>query len=134
MNTPVSFEIAKLLKEKGFNSVCEQVYRSDGFFYTPRISGGKIMHSNILEDESYSAPTIAEVVMWLLEKCRLDIIIKYPESTTNKIEGINSVYYDLEIYRLQSGDAYKIYKRLQCSDEKADAYSIGIEYCLKELI
>jgi hypothetical protein len=68
MNTPVSFEIAKLLKEKGFIDTCEKVYRSDGLLYTPMMSGSKLMHSNILEDGSVSAPTIAEVVMWLYEK------------------------------------------------------------------
>lgn len=41
MNTPVNFELAKLLKEKGYR---------------------------ILPDFKSSYPTIAEVVMWLYEK------------------------------------------------------------------
>jgi hypothetical protein len=49
MNTPVSFEIAKLLKEKGFDGI--------------EIDYGLNQILNLKP-----APTIAEVVMWLYEK------------------------------------------------------------------
>lgn len=51
MNTPVSFELSKLLKEKGFN----------------------IPYPNV--ESSY--PTIVEVVMWLYEKHGIWIDIRY---------------------------------------------------------
>ena len=114
MTTPVSFEIAKLLKEKGFDI---------------EIDYGLNQILNLK-----SAPTIAEVVMWLYDTHKLDIIVRYPDSDTNKVEGINSVYYDLEIYRLSGGDAWKIYKRIDVSDDKTKAYTKAIEYCLNELI
>lgn len=47
MNTYVSFELAKLLKEKGFDEPCVNLY------YNP---------------ERCKKPTIAEAVMWLYEK------------------------------------------------------------------
>jgi hypothetical protein len=81
-----------------------------------------------------SAPEQWQVIKWLLDNHKIDIIVKYPESNSNKIEGINSVYYDLEIYRLDGGDAYKLYKFNDVSDDKIHAYSVGIDYVLNNLI
>jgi hypothetical protein len=80
--------------------------------------------------ETYSAPEQWQVCEWLLQNHRLDIIIKYPESNSNKVEGINSVYYDLEIYRLRGGDAHKLYKFVGISDKKQEAYSAAFDYIL----
>ena len=75
MNTPVNFELAKLLKEKGFDKPVKQRYfiaeniDSDRF---PFLQEECALHNwNDYDDSStsyYSAPTIAEVVMWLYEK------------------------------------------------------------------
>ena len=59
MKTPVKFEIAKLLKEKGLDIEKQNFYNSHGQLNTD------------IEDffiPRYEAPTIAEVVMWLYEK------------------------------------------------------------------
>lgn len=69
MNTPVSFEIAKLLKEKGWDT---NTYSNCWV----KTLDGEIIHNkdrkNIPEHdrcETYlMQPTIAEVVMWLYEK------------------------------------------------------------------
>ena len=56
MNTPVSFEIAKLLKEKGFDLNHEyMVFTSSETEKYP-------------EGELFLKPTIADVAMWLYEK------------------------------------------------------------------
>ena len=47
MNKPISYPLAKLLKEKGFDEPCPNLY------YQP---------------EMCKKPTIADVVMWLYEK------------------------------------------------------------------
>ena len=64
MNTPVSFELAKLLKEKGFDG--------NYFHYWNMVnhSGEWKVDTSIWEytDNYIEAPTIAEVVMWLYEK------------------------------------------------------------------
>ena len=76
MTTPVSFEIAKLLKEKGFDEICfvswwwdepnklAQIYPH----WESRMSAPK--NSIIANSKKglISAPTTAEVVMWLYEK------------------------------------------------------------------
>jgi len=53
MNKSVSFELAKLLKEKGFDEPCPNLY------YQP---------------ERCKKPTIADVVMWLYEKHNIWIV------------------------------------------------------------
>lgn len=133
MNRRVSFELAKLLKEKKFNKATSYYYNEGkclcgGFPCAPQ------NHNKLTSVIVYSAPTIADVVMWLCEKHRLDIIVRYPDSNTNKIEGINSVYYDIEVYWLSGGDAWKKYKGIGVSDDKTEAYEAAIEYTLKKLI
>lgn len=63
MNTPVSFQLAKLLKEKGFEQKTKS-YTEDGKLVTVSLT---IRRFNT-EKNYYPAPTIAEVVMWLYEK------------------------------------------------------------------
>lgn len=62
MITTISFELAKLLKEKGFKSESKAFY--DGL--------GELLHYNHSNNEMqrfrYEASIIAEVIMWLYEK------------------------------------------------------------------
>jgi hypothetical protein len=129
--TYVTFEQAKWLKEIGFDMKLKYHY--------PNLSENQEIclptNWNNFTDMAgnsyyFSAPEQWQVVEWLFLKHRLDIIVKYPESNTNKIEGINSVYYDLEIYKLQGGDAYKVYKFIGISDKKQVAYSKAFDYIL----
>ena len=64
MNTPINFEIAKLLKEKGFDELSDFWYYSSGELHHNACAWNNLK----LADTNYSAPTIAEVVMWLYEK------------------------------------------------------------------
>lgn len=57
MITPVNFEIAKLLKEKGFNEECMVAYTNHGN-YTIYLN----------EHITIKAPNILEVVIWIHEK------------------------------------------------------------------
>ncbi len=87
MNKEVSFPIAKLLKEKGFDMPCNDYYtsrgllNSDGWGDIIYEDGGfssgepermiKFDYSDFSKrqkEEYYLCPTIAEVVMWLYEK------------------------------------------------------------------
>lgn len=63
MNTPVNFETAKLLKEKGFEQRTRS-YNKDGKLVTVSLTIRKFNPEKVY----YPAPTIAEVVMWLYEK------------------------------------------------------------------
>lgn len=81
MNTAVNFELAKLLKEKGFDNidcngyyhVCDRYTRGYAHCYS---------HSNTQEDDAILAPTIAEVVMWLYEKYGIWIEVYMDDDAT----------------------------------------------------
>lgn len=66
MNTHVSSEIAKLLKEKGFDEPCKLCVE-DGDERPLPFNCGNTIHRNSLHPY-YSAPTISDVVMWLYEE------------------------------------------------------------------
>lgn len=78
MNTLVSFEIAKLLKEKGFDLITRKSWRisidPEKHNYTKPVTDEDTYFHNV--KESYSAPTIAEVIMWLYKKHKIWIELK----------------------------------------------------------
>ena len=91
MITPVSFELSKLLKEKGFNQKCLHHYSK----YTSNKEELKVGNTTWLQFVDwndvksaltnytlYSAPTIAEVVMWCFNKYKYSIeySMNIPES------------------------------------------------------
>lgn len=77
MNTPVDFELAKLLKDNGFDKIsCSDYYHiCEGY---PKGYAHCYSDVNAQQENGILAPTIAEVVMWLYEKhgiwIKLDII------------------------------------------------------------
>lgn len=71
MNKPVSFELAKLLKEKGFDNESLNYYRQ--WYGDIQLRLGSMFSNDPKDDclpneEFFLAPTIADVVMWLYEK------------------------------------------------------------------
>ena len=68
MNTTVNFEIAKLLKEKRYDKPCLKCYLEDGSVQISSGDEGDFEEYNHNRGGNYSAPTIAEVVMWVYEK------------------------------------------------------------------
>lgn len=133
---------AKLLKSKGFNSDNEYnincVYNCDfeeEFEPKEILPSGKGSFINALGEFVFECPEQHQVLDWMFNKHKIYIIVKYPQSSTNKVKGINSVYYDLEIYELiRPNTAMKIYIAENISDKKEKAYSAGIDYCLEYLI
>ena len=80
MNNPISFSLAKLLKEKGFDEPCKLCVE-DGDERPLPFNCGNTIHRNSLHPY-YSAPTISDVVMWLYEKYMIWISVD-PENDTN---------------------------------------------------
>lgn len=88
MNTAVSFELAKLLKDKGFgegalnfytNPRCKMFGKDERGRHYPIKNKAKRLwvsgeHFVLDSKHVYCAPTIAEVVMWLYEKHSLWIL------------------------------------------------------------
>ena len=146
MTEPVSFKLAKLIKEKGFDKETLSYYFEDGEFKQNQIRDTygyygeeyTVEYSELLENwndkgltkksgdrcfgcnksggyfETFSAPTIAEVVMWLYKKHGFWINV-YQNS-----EG--SLNFEVDSY---GGFLYKSPK---------EAYETAIEYTLNKLI
>ena len=106
MNTPVSFELAKLLKEKEYKdkNMLGTVRLSEPEFYDPN----GIIHNikDIFEEKDYkiedcfNAPTIAEVVMWLYENHKNWIEVYMDDNATfgyliSKIEKDGRIDYPI---------------------------------------
>ena len=131
MNTPVSFELAKLLKEKGFKSESKAFY--DG--------SGELLHYNHSNNEMqrfrYEAPTISEVVMWLYEKHGIWIsvspVFEFNDGRKDYLTLQGYQYYITVItdnkYNQEKTHADRGYK-----NTPTEAYEAGIEYTLKNLL
>ena len=79
----VSFETAKLLKEKGFNELCHYVYMSNGeTFYMHTFSDYPFERNSNLTS-AYSAPTLQMAMKWLREVHDIYIMIDKDFATEN---------------------------------------------------
>ena len=67
----VSLEAARLLKEKGYNEVCDTAYDNEGIIGRPptKCNNTKLAAlSFVFGDDCYSAPTKSEAIDWLESK------------------------------------------------------------------
>lgn len=121
----VSFETAKLLKEKGFDWECRDYYSTNGSFYSEDFSSNwNNPRSSIFQ--LVSALTIQMAIKWLREVQGLDIDISI-EYTYKKV-----YYYSIlkktfirDIDCLHSETNFKSYEQ---------AAEAAIKYCLENLI
>ena len=114
MNTPVSFPIAKLLKEKGFDEKTKNHYYDDGSTFIDDIKNSESDH------DEFSAPTIAEVIMWLYEKHGIWISVKLGYGHEYVVQSTQSPF-----SFIYSDGTY---------NSPTEAYEAAIEYTLKNLI
>ena len=145
MNTPVKFELAKLLKDKGFDMLTKKYYEHA---LTSQIDeetndyvgtfGWKKGETNIqsynfinnypnvdLSNENWymcSAPTIAEVVVWLYEKHNIWISVD-PEN--DKDTWFHTISYNKSETIFGNYNTYNSY---------TEAYEAAIEYTLNNLL
>lgn len=120
MNGPVSFELAKLLKEKGFNEPCTQLY-FDGELKDITIQ--KVSYDDTLSSRYYIVPTIAEVVMWLYEKHGIWI------SVLQMLNNGETVTWYASYYEQGVGEDIEVYY-----NSSIEAYEEAIKYSLENLI
>ena len=113
MNTPVNFELAKLLKKKEFDG--------NYFHYWNMVnhSGKWKIDTSIWEytDDYIEAPTIAEVVMWLYEKHGVWIEVRKGYLSDDFVPLIKGPRVELDRYK-----------------SPTEAYEAAIEYTLNNLI
>lgn len=151
MNTSVEFPIAKLLKEKGFSWECRHFYsksKYDKEFYLKtgteyesdrdciwdwNLNGGKsgmlskiIPYPNDSDAIYYSAPTIAEVVMWLYEKHGIWIDVSLNQFSKPKdLQWMYSIVFTKECTYSHSSKSF---------NSPTEAFEAAIKYTLENLI
>ena len=114
----VSFETAKLLKEKGFNEPCYTCYLNK------ELSHYDYLSTNFeLIDDIISAPTLQMAMKWLREEHNIDILIIIGGFVEKGKVYFCSVYKNLINY----GDLK------ECSTYE-EACEAGIKHCLNNII
>lgn len=125
----VSFKIAKLLKEKGFNEFCRAFRSPSGkLFYSSHdiknFEDGKTIGGAI------TAPTLQMAMKWLREVHNIHIVIK----SVIRLYGDTEYYYKLYGTKNKSlcvvCDIYKV----ESWDSNEQACEAAIKYCLENLI
>ncbi len=117
MNTPVSFEIAKLLTHTDFNQ--KSVNKGYMIATGEESSDYTIDYINA---KAIAAPTIADVVMWIYEKHGIWIISK-------KVNGLNKWF--AQIYNNNSND---LCDTNIINISPTETYLAAIEHTLNNLI
>ena len=120
MNTPVSFELAKLLKEKEFEQKTKS-YNEDGKLVTVSLTIRRFNPEKIY----YPAPTIAEAVMWLYEKHEIWIGVICDVG--------NDLLFTFKIYSTKIGEERCIVNG-NMYESPTEAHEAAIKYTLNNLI
>ena len=126
----VSFEIAKLLKDKGFDEPCYAYWSED----ENRVIISQSMHAlqNITNPCFFgpSAPTIQMVRKWL-EETKEHLVYSYPVYDGSKIEWRYNIWFDNsemflgQILEFGTNETFNTYE---------EACEAAIKYCLEKLI
>ena len=132
----VTYEIALKLKDLGFDEPCIAYY-FNRYGDVELFSEFVIDHSKRVfythSEYETIAPLWQQAIDWFLKKKHLYIDITFKEVKGPKIEGINSVYFDIEIYSIFGGDAWKKYRFSEISDDyyyaREQAILKAIELC-----
>lgn len=117
MNTPVSFEVAKIVLNKGFDKECNQYWNlieyGEEWIVEDRINMDSV-------DFMY-APTISDMVMWLYEKYGIWISVYMLDK--------GEFHWETEFNSEDIGSRYPNYYKTP-----AEAYEAAIDYVLNNLI
>ena len=71
----ISFEIAKLAKEKGFNESISTLYKNGIFkHHKPRHSNNPFISNKGMTDNCYSAPTQSLLARWLRDNYNIHVV------------------------------------------------------------
>lgn len=126
----VSFETAKLLKEKGF--VCKKesitaMYGEDGEFYSLSTADPYHFNWGDFDENDYIVPTLQMAMKWLRKVHHLEI---YPFHEA--LQEFNNWWFRIE--RHSKGCSLDEYESELEYNEYEDACEAAIKYCLENLI
>lgn len=153
MNTAVNFELAKLLKEKGFDEECNSLFIHEIrngdtewklielFERNNKDTYDFLLSCDMDWQKHYLRPTIAEVVMWLYEKHGIWIDVSpcmtfkdgnlrgYEE---NSFSFLYSVKYGTEELFLANSNKPLVFQKGYNSP--TESYEAAIKYCLENIV
>ena len=128
----VSFEIAKILKEKGFDiTLCNTCYKYNGKFCNNRKSMSGV--DNMI---CYPAPTLQMARKWLREKHKLfiDITAAMEDYIEDGVVKYKDPYYTWEVFSLEIGETLYFGGTPNVKESYEEACESAIKYCLENLI
>ena len=133
----VSFEVAKLLKEKGFDEICRAFWKVwDNHTTICDCSSSHLFeycHNSMLEqyndDEelNIACPTLQMAMRWLRENHNIDIMICVVDHSTITMEQ-DYYFYKIMLNRRHKHNESPFYHTYEETAESA------IKYCLENLI
>ena len=123
-----SFEVAKLLKEKGFDELCIFKYNSEGVRMKAGVAINEWQNSE-LDDDECSCVSLQMAMKWLREKHNICITI-YPDKGNRYEAVLYNIKDDVEII-LQS---FGIYGSHIFEDSYEEAVEAALKYALENLI
>lgn len=119
----VSFETAKLMKEKGFDGVCSSFYMPDGH------SRWRYGHYHDFDiSDRIECPTLQMAMKWLREVHRIDIEVR--TYYLNYLKPNDTRYYSGKILKDSEDVIHTIYSK----DTYEEVCEAAIKYCLENLI
>ena len=126
-DTRVTFETAKLAKEKGFDALCYDAFNSIGNLYSngwcEYLYDNKVeipFRSGVLESQDILAPTQSLLTKWLREEYNIIVLVDY--------EGIDGYYYKFYSYKEGNKNYDASYKNYNTYEEALEA---GLQVALK---
>ena len=122
----VSFETAKLLKEKGFNGPCRAIYSQKGVV---RHYLKEEVYEHHLKGHKKLCPTLQMVMKWLREVHKIDIIVCLIDHNTVTME---QDYYFFKVYKDRRPLSKNFYPELYHTYEQT--IEAAIKYVLENLI
>ena len=122
----VSFETAKLLKEKGFNGLCTAYYdcfTTDNFHCGYEPTDFNSIDSKIRN--IIAAPTLQMAIKWLKEEHNLGVIPHW-----SQVSG----EFSCRIYDLTKKGSQEYHSIRGSFDGFEEPAELGIKYCLEKLV
>ena len=125
----VSFEIAKLLKEKGFDEMTELAYGLEHGHIRSDLPVSYWRNSEIGEHK-FSCPTLQMAMKWLREKHNQNVTVK----AFNNVARLKRTYYAEVQNLLEPGEKGFCVNGCTFEDSYEQACEAAIKYCLENLI
>lgn len=122
----VSFEIAKLLKEKGFDVYVRSFYEKDKYKTKEEFSTNNVLWNWNISSFRYSAPTLQMAMKWLRKKKGIAVIPVLSSVLDNE-----KFLWNVKIVVAKTNDSYS---QVWVYETQESACEAAIKYCLENLI